>query len=301
MKNDKKIDVNMYAVENDNAVFVEVSVFDKEAQEHTGLFLVDSGCTGNKLSTSIMKKGFAFQQTTMQETQTIGNQIVEEVVFSYPFTMGGCRFDEEFTLLDGDLLPKVGDMPILGILGNIFLQKHSLAVDLSSHRVYTSDVSHHNLSISDCSYFFSMIPGLKSYGVPVVPIKSNDGESIAIVDTGCTNLIIAEGALDKIPDNIMYNGMITEIHSIAGTMNCKEGDLPLCILGFPEQGEDWKEYPVSETVAVAPVKTILSVGNGMESDEEHSIPEVDVLLGSPFIASAGWILDFGAKIIYRRK
>ena len=89
MKNDKKIDVRMYEVENDKAAFVEVSVIDVDAKEHVGLFLVDSGCTSNKLSTSIkMMVGDKCQLIRTLKTQTVGNQIVEEEVFSFPFTIG---------------------------------------------------------------------------------------------------------------------------------------------------------------------------------------------------------------------
>lgn len=303
MKNDKKIDVRMYAVENDKAAFVEVSVIDVDAKEHVGLFLVDSGCTSNKLSTSIkMMVGDKSQLIRTLKTQTVGNQIVEEEVFSFPFTIGGCHFVDEFTLIEENLLTGVGDKPILGILGNPFLRNNSLVIDFGSHRIYTSEVSLDNLSFSDFSYFFPMVPGLESYGVPVVPIMGDDGGIFAMVDTGCTDLLVAEGALEKISGEIKYNGKTTEMHSIAGTMNCRDGNLSFSIIGLQEQNEGLKkkEYPFLETVTVAPVKSICSLEQCQEKEGEE-IPDVGVLLGSPFIASTGWILDFGANIIYRRK
>ena len=53
MKIEKDIRVEMVRMEGDVAPFVQVDYMDKDAQDHTGLMLLDSGSTVNVLSSEM--------------------------------------------------------------------------------------------------------------------------------------------------------------------------------------------------------------------------------------------------------
>ena len=56
MKKENDIRVSMYRVKGDAAPFVLVDYMDKDAQEHTGVMMLDSGCMGNILSNKMADK-----------------------------------------------------------------------------------------------------------------------------------------------------------------------------------------------------------------------------------------------------
>ena len=55
MKREKDVRVEMVRMEGDVAPFVQVGYMDKDAQEHTGLMLLDSGSTVNLLSSEMAR------------------------------------------------------------------------------------------------------------------------------------------------------------------------------------------------------------------------------------------------------
>ena len=56
MKKESDIRVEMFRVQGDFAPFVKVDYMDKDAQEHTGLMLLDSGSTSNVLFSEMAER-----------------------------------------------------------------------------------------------------------------------------------------------------------------------------------------------------------------------------------------------------
>ena len=46
---------------------------------------------------------------------------------------------------------------------------------------------------------------------------------------------------------------------------------------------------------------IYTLPEGTCDTNGDQVPPIEALLGSPFLANEGWSLDFGAKIVYKRK
>jgi len=54
------------------------------------------------------------------------------------------------------------------------------------------------------------------------------------------------------------------------------------------------------TVVVLP-HTLLSTEEGQCDENGNELPPIVSLIGSPFMSRENWVLDFGARIIYKRK
>lgn len=83
-----------------------------------------------------------------------------------------------------------------------------------------------------------------------------------------------------------------------GQVATQMGIIPFSTVSASEKGEK-----VIETVAIFNIiqDYIIPSQNMVGENEGQQVPTVEALLCSSFIASQGWILDFGACIIYKRK
>lgn len=62
------------------------------------------------------------------------------------------------------------------------------------------------------------------------------------------------------------------------------------------QGDDICKLTRYEHFMLLPCN-VYSVKEG----EDNQLPPIELLLGSSFMANESWVLDFGAKIIYKKK
>lgn len=299
MKNEK-MKVAMVRMTNSFIPFVEVFYQDKDAKEHPGMMLVDSGSNQCVLACEMVERLGILQQKEGEVTKilTASGKVVESYSTMFTFAMGGEQFQENFCICEAFHENCFGYLPFIGILGSEFMQKHGLAIDYSEGSFHTSDVSPSNLSTSDCEFFCTMMFGLKYYGAPVVAFMQNGKEILTLVDTGATNNVIAKQSL---MDNAFKHKLLNE----KDTMNGLSGGVEVedAVVGFnllnlrneePEENyhqDLFKLYPHY----VMPATTIEVDGKTMQ------LSPVEALVGSSFIASQGWVLDFGAKIIYKRK
>jgi hypothetical protein len=300
MKKENDIRVEMVRMEGDVAPFVRVDYLDKDAQEHSGLFLLDSGSTVNMLSSEMAEcigalcKIEGGTSTVMSISQDVVD--VDQVRFSFAF--GGKQFHETFCLSSQPLPIAVKDMTVLGLLGNEFLQQHRLVIDYYDYTLHTSEVSPSNLSISDCSFFFPMEIGLEFYGLPVLAVKQNGVELVALVDTGSTSNMIANQALmDKEFKCKRLKGKDV-MRGVGGQVDVDEARVWFNVLSL--DGDDVCELSRRARFLVLPYN-VFTLPDGSCDTKGEQIPPIELLFGSPFLAREEWTLDFGAKIMYKRK
>lgn len=282
----------------DVAPFVQVDYMDKDAHEHTGIILLDSGSTANILSPEMAN---CIGQLCKLEAKDTISSIAEEVMdvdkVKFSFAFGGFQFHETFCISRQKLPIPVKGMKVVGILGNQFLQKHQLVIDYSDHTLHTSMVSPHNLSSSDCSFFFPMEIGLKYYGLPVLPVKQNGRELVTLVDSGAIGNMITKKALVDNEFKCLYYNEKDTMMGITGEVDVEEAHVRFNMLSI--DGDDVCEVSRHDRFSVLPCNIFTFEEECDENGEQ--MPPIEVLIGSPFMAKEGWILDFGAKIMYKLK
>ena len=285
----------------DNFVpFVEVYYLDKGGQEHAGMMLLDSGSDQNLLAYEMLERLGKLQNTDSEVSNilTASGSVVKAYSTKISFAMGGRQFQEDFCICDTFHEDSFGSLPFIGILGNVFMQKNNLAIDYSDGSLHTSNVSPSNLSVSDCEFFSSMLFGLKYYGLPIAAFMQNGKEVLALVDTGATNNVLVKQTLI---DNGFRHKILGETDTIKGLSGGVE--VEDAVVGFNllnMRTEELEENYHQDLFKLYPQVIIQGKTVNVEG-EEKQIPSVEALLGSSFIASQGWTLDFGAKIIYKRK
>ena len=299
MKKEKEMRVEMFRVVGDAATFVEVGYVDKDAQEHTGLLLLDSGSNVNILSSNMSESlGLLCKLEDETSILSISQQVLNAKNVRFSFALGGKQFTDTFCLSPQSLPIKMKGMDVIGILGVPFFIQHQLVIDYHDFSLHTSEVSPNNLSTSDCDFFFPMEIGLHFYNLPVLSIKQNGKELVTLVDSGATDNMIAEKTLND-------NGFDYKRTKGKDTMNGVKGqiDVNKVLVGFNVlslMGDDIVEISRYEPFAVLPCNVFTPKNDESDTNSEQ-LPPIELLVGSPFLANEGWILDFGAKIIYKRK
>ena len=296
MKAEKNIRVELVRMEGNVTPFVQVNYMDKDAQECTGLFLLDSGSNENILSSKVVDSMGSLcaivdgDKTILSFTQ----EVVTAIQVSFPFALGGNQFREIFCVRNMPL--PLEEMTVIGILGNPFLQLHNLVIDFHGNTLHTSEITPSNFSILDCAFFFPMEMGLKFYGMPVLPTKQNGKELVTLVDTGANVNVIANQALkDNDFKYVRLNGndVMVGLSAQAAVDEAKVWfDLLLLYCN------EITELSCCEYFKVLP-DSIFTPHKGECDTNGEQLPPIEILLGFPFMAREGWILDFGAKLIYK--
>ena len=193
---------------------------------------------------------------------------------------------------------KVEDIPIIGILGNEFMQKHSLVIDYNEYTLHSSNATPENLNISECDFFFPMGIGLDYYGVPVLSIQKDGQDIVTLADSGSADNILSEKVISKynIPCRIVCEE--SSVHGISGSIKAKDAQVTFNLL--TSRMEEPELIPYEDHFMISPLS--LSIANDSKYGKGNvEIPPIEGILGAPFMAKEGWILDFGAKIIYKPK
>lgn len=230
---------------------------------------------------------------------SIGNTERKAPCVSAEISFGGEQFVDDFVLQDDFGIVIQGDKPFLGLLGINFMLRHRLVADFSSHTVYRSFVNHSNFFIADTDFFFPMGIGLNFYGVPVVGLKTQGDDIVAALDSGSHENIIAEAVLPQVSPNHHYTGEQTDTVCYTCTVKSKEVEAEFSLLGVNNDGNEKIYNKVSDHFLV--VKSHIFFREQPENtQQEDHLPPVNALIGSNFMNSNGWILDFGAQFIYKR-
>lgn len=298
MATENNIRVAIFRIEGDVAPFVQVNYMDKDAQVQTGLFLLDSGSNENILSPEVAESvELCVIEDGTKAILSISQEVMHADQARFSFVLGNNQFNETFCVSSKSLDIPIKGMTVVGILGNPFLQQHRLVIDYHDHTLHTSEVRPNNLSSSDCEFFFSMFFGLKFYGVPVVPIIQNGVELVTIVDTGATNNAISNQALIECEFKCERMNSKDVMMGISGKVDVVDAKVWFTLLSICD---DITELSRCALFKVMPDNFITPPAGACDAKGEQ-LPPCAVLLGAPFMAKEGWILDFGAKIIYKRK
>lgn len=301
MEKERDIRVELFRVEGDIAPFVMVDYVDKDAQEHSGLMLLDSGCNNNVFYSEMADKigDLCKMQDEYTQIRTSTNVVISAENINLSFALDGTLFHERFCLLDEPGHENSVEMPpIIGILGLRFMMKHRLVIDYSDFSFHTSDVSHSNFSTYQCDFFFPMGIGMKYYDLPVLAFVQGDWELVALVDTGAEcNAISSSVLFDKGIKSQMLEGTDT-IYGMAGCLEVKEAEIEFGLLtlkdDYTEEIKRKDDFKIIPHVVNNPIE-------GICDDSGNHPDSIEVVIGSPFMAEEEWALDFGEMIIYKRK
>lgn len=302
MKDQNNFRVQMMRVKGDLATFVKVDYVDQDAKKHTALMVVDScSCHNILFGCRAQQYGLVLrpEEGTMNDKCT-GNEMVTTNLATFHFVLGGEQFHESFGITEGDIniIEKVDDLPLVGVLGNIFMQQHGLAIDYSDYTLHTSDVSPENLPISACDFFFPMEIGLERYGLPVLAIRQNGNDLVALADTSATDNMIAMQSIKDHGFDCQVLDTTDVISGIGGEMEVRDAKMRFSLLTLTENDTEVVSHEDSFKVTS---EYMITPEEGKCDKNGVQLPPVVGIIGSPFMAKEGWVLDFGVKYIYKRK
>ena len=301
MKNENNVRVNMFRVDGDLAPFVQVGYLDKNAQKHTGLMILDSCSNKSILSREIAESitPVCKEENKTTDIITSANTVITLSHTEFCFVMGGKQFREEFCVSNGEFpCEKIGDLSNIGLLGNEFMQRHGLTIDYREYSFHTSIIEQDEVNISDCDYFFPIEKGLKDFGIPIVLLSHKQEAILAMADTGATHNMIASHTIN---DRGMEYRLLEEkdfIMGIDGKVEVDEAIVKFNLASLTEDGG--VEIPRQEQFKVSPYYLIAPKEDRCD-ENGNQLPPVEAIIGSPFMAKEGWVLDFGKQIIYKRK
>lgn len=299
----KSIKVKMFRIVGDLAPLVRVDYIDKDAQEHSGLMMFDSCSTVNVLSSEmancigILSK----MNNKSEEVITSTNIVVSLNRADFSFAFGGVQFHETFCINDHRLPRIKGDLPLVGILGNKFMLKHRLVIDYGDYTIHNFNANPELFSVSDCDLFVPMGYGLVYYGVPLLAMVHGEKQVFTMADTGASFNIVAKQTISDNGFECQYQGESDSISGLGGEETkaedaivkfefetLKDDDGSLDEISYTSQFKVIPHYPYTPS-------------QGSCDKNGNSLPPVEVIIGSPFMAKEGWVLDFGADIVYKRK
>ncbi len=299
-ENEKDIRVKMFRVYGDMAPLVKVDYMDKNAVKQSGLLILDSGSNENVLASDIFGSigDLCKKEGKTGRIYTISGEYVSVDYVDFSFVFGGNQFCEVFGV-NNILLPKIaGDLQIIGILGQRFMQQHQLVIDYRDFTIHTSDVSPKNLRTDDCEFFSPMEIGLKYYDMPLLYMFQNGKEILTLADTGASNNILASKTIIDNGFECQYTDDTDTITGLAGDIEMKEAMVNFNLLTI--KGDSVMELSHYDLFKVAP-GYIYTPQMGMCDENGEQLPPIEGIISSPFMAKEGWVLDFGAKIIYKLK
>lgn len=293
-----KINLPFFKPEVTSHLMIVVNYVNKQGKETQGLLVIDSGCTGSYIASSTLD--LAKTKVTQKQIEDYQDGWVSHWVKTcqLEFGLGDQMIQEEFFVSDS----KVFDECVIGILGNRFLQRNGLAIDYGTLTLRSSDIDHSNLCISNCSFFLPMEPGLRAFGVPVLIIHGRDGQDYAaLADTGSDTNVITEKKLRDATLHYRKSKKCKCIEMLNRQLQTTQATAEVLLGSL--HGDECRlrfDHHAMKFLVVDQDVIMTSANNGCE-DSESDKECADAIIGNPFLMSQGLILDFNAKIIYKRK
>ena len=295
MKQERNINVEMCRVVDDLNPFVKVEFVDKDAEEHVGLMMLDSGSNVNLLSSGADRyigDLCRHDDTELEITDSVGETIIADYVH-FSFAFGGKQFNEDFGIDMDCHLGYVDDLPVIGLLGIKFMQRHGLVIDYSDFTVHTSDIHQTGLCANECDFIFPMEIGLKNYGVPVLAIHHEKTDVAVLADTGSSANVVSTHCISQCDLKCEYWDENDTLNGLKGSSEARWANVNFRLLTL--RGKKVDSIPFHESFMVINKH----VAEGYVFNDDVSQP-IDGLIGSPFMAKHGWTLDFAQKLIYKR-
>ena len=287
MKKEKNISVKMYRVVGDLNPFIKVDFVDKDAQEHTALMMLLSSGADKYIGDFCRH-----DDTELEITDSVGETMIADYVH-FSFAFGGKQFNEEFGIDKDCHLGNVEDLPIIGLLGNKFMQQHGLVIDYSDFTVHTSDIHQKGLCANECDFIFPMEIGLKNYDIPVLAIHYEEMDAAVMADTGSSANVVSTQCVSQCNLKCEYKDENDTLNGIKGSSEARWADVDFSLLTLRKKGAESIPFHDSFMVINHPV------AEGYVFNKNVSQP-IEGIIGSPFMAKQGWTLDFAQKVIYKR-
>ncbi len=294
----KTINDKMYKLAQSPIPFFQVEYVNRDGNEDTGIFLVDSSIDVNFVNEDVY--------AACSKTDGADGELVElgkDLVLRkghFSFSMDGVECDEEFFIKSIPFHGYEGDIPIIGVVGYKFLRIHELAIDYTNKTIHLSDFAYNGGDITDCEFFFPMAYGLKNYGTPTVSVGQGDLEIVAYVDTGNVyNRISASVIRDDgfLCENEDYEGLALYLsHYIESLIVSMDFNL----LTVVDNEGHTAELLFKDDFEVSPTN-FYDPEDGELDDVGRPLEPVEATIGAAFMYQEGWILDFGADAIYKYK
>lgn len=298
MEEQKKIDVKMYKVDEDVFPFVKIKFKGKDSKLYSAVMLLDTGSTGNSFVTEMrmFMNDEDWLPEESDEVVTLTNEATKVSCGKFVFELDGKTFQEKFFFFENQHLMKIDDMMFVGVLGIRFMQEHHLAIDYANMTIHTSDTTLEELKNDKCDFIIPLDYGLKYYNAPILHIQGKENDAIMIVDTGCNSFSISQNAIERCGLTYKFTGNIYPADGFNGSVKVRE-----CLLYFNIAEEpNHSINKTSHRVVAYVLPHSYNVTKDGECDEEgNPLVPIEGMIGSPFMAKQKWILDFGAKAIYK--
>ncbi len=277
MKKEKNINVEMYKVENSPAPFIKVDYLNKDGEEQTGLLLLDSGTNVNLLSIEYgLKEGsmhFSF--------------MLDDVLFEDDFLVNGRLFSDYH-----------GEMPLIGVIGCIFLHENDWVIDYSNHTIYTSTTKESGVDVYNCQFFFPMAHGLKNYGMPTVPLVQGKWEIAAAVHTGYMENHISLSTLGSEGLQCNYENYEKLALFMSKCIDVLWSSMDYGLLTLIDKTGHTGEINFSDSFLVSRKPFYTPDPDDLDDNGEPLEP-IEAIIGAEFVEKEGWIMDFGIDMIYK--
>lgn len=257
--------------------------------------MLDSGSNVNLLTSEAARyigDLCRHDDTELEITDSVG-EIIEADYVHFSFSFGGKQFNEDFGIKEDCHLGNVEELPIIGLLGCGFMQKHGLVIDYSNFTIHTSDVHLTGLCASDCDFIFPMEIGLKNYGVPVLAIHDEGHDAAVMADTGSSANVVSTQCISQCKLKCEFTNEMDTMKGLKGIAEGQWANVNFLLLTLREKGTEGFPFYDSFIVINHPV------AEGYAFNDDVSQP-IEGLIGSPFMAKHGWTLDFAQKLIYKR-
>lgn len=299
----KKMSVKMYRVVGDLAPIVRVDYVDKDAHEHSALMILDSCSTVNVLSPEIANCIGILNKKDHENEDIITstNTVVSLNGSDFSFAFSGVQFHEPFCINNHRLPHIKGELPLIGILGNKFMLKHRLVIDYSDFTIHNSNANSENLAISDCDLFVPMGYGLVYYGIPLLAMIQGEKQIFTMADTGASFNVIAKRTINDNGFEYQYKGETDSISGLGGSETEAENAIVRFKLETMKAGDGtFDDISYNSQFKVIPHYPY-TLPEGSCDKNGLPLPPVEAIISSPFMAKEGWVLDFGADVVYKRK
>lgn len=300
MKTENNIKVQMIRMKDNFVPFVKVDYMDKDAKEHTGVMVVDSGTNdsilaGELADVCLLKK----EENKLNSHYTISGELLETTKVKFSFVLGSQQISEDFSLCDDFHKEVLTDRSIIGIIGTDILCKYGLVIDYIEGSLHTSEVNPSNLAIADCDYFFPLEIGFNYYGLPVVAMRQDKVDMVILADTGASNNVITMQSLKENGFNHSFLDVKDELTGIAGSVEVEQATVDFNLLTLDENNDE-TEVRHHDLFMVMP-RYVMQFDEAKTDENDKVLPPIEGIISSEFMAKQGWALDFGAMIIYKRK
>lgn len=300
MEEQKNINLEFYEPDEDAIPFVKVIIKGKGSRMIPVLMLMDSGSSLNMLVTEVRElidpQNWLPEEST--EMVSITNETLKTPCANFCFEMNGKKFQEKFCFMENFNVMEYKGVPLVGVLGIQFMQKHHLCIDYINRSVCTSDLFSGNTRDNNVEYYIPVEYGIKYYNAPTIEIKGKNRNIIMVVDTGTDSITISR---EVIEDNMLPFKLTGNNYSIDGPNGSVDAEECMLELNIPVHSENGIcELKILETMMIIP-NSINTIEEGECDDDGNPLSTIDGLLSSPFMAKQGWILDFAQKVIYKLK